>query len=106
MLHGLGMTKQPDLCSSRKVLRLSAVDGRADGMEHSRQWKISKPATACRGGTAHFGDADMKRRDGAPRREAGKERFHAEGLCRSGCAGAERAAGDAPGIVGVLRHRR
>ena len=100
------MTKQPDWCSSRKVLRLSAVDGRVDGMENSRQWRMPKPATASRAATAHFGDADMKRRDDTPRQAAGKERIHAEGLRRSGCAGAECPAGDAAGVVGVLRHRR
>jgi hypothetical protein len=50
------MTKQPDLCNSRKALRLSAVDGRADGMEHSRRWKTHKPATAHEAGTAHLRD--------------------------------------------------
>src|SRR5436309_1779190 len=36
------MTKQPLLWSSRKVLRLSAVDGRADGMENSRQLEVRR----------------------------------------------------------------
>ena len=34
----------------------------------------AKPATASRAGTAHFGDADMKRRDGTPQ-QGGKSEF-------------------------------
>ena len=98
------MTKQPVSCSLRKVRRLSAVDGRAEAMENSRQWRRDKPATAARAGTAHFGD---RRHDPCvmARRRAGTEENAVAGLCRSGCAGAGRAAEDAAGVVGVLRHR-
>src|SRR5579859_4212042 len=37
--HGLGMTKQPLSCSLRKVLRLSAVDGRDWLMANTRFWQ-------------------------------------------------------------------
>ncbi len=50
--------------NSRKVLRLSAVDGRADGMENSRRMEMMN---AChgrpRGGTAHFRDERMTQGD-------------------------------------------
>src|SRR5712671_6105724 len=56
--HGLGITKQPDLCSSRNAWRLSVTDGRAMAVSPlNRQCRAP-----LRGATMHFSDGTDQRR--------------------------------------------
>src|SRR3954467_675616 len=50
--HGFGMTKQPDVCSSRNARRLSAMDGRGMGSP----WASPEDGASAAAATAHFID--------------------------------------------------
>src|SRR5215510_4602061 len=59
--HGLGMMKQPERCSSLKVRRLSATDGRDMGLPPFSVPPL-KHAARERPGTTHSADRSDQRR--------------------------------------------